>query len=171
MKKFLYTVMLLAGVAMFSACDHEFLGPKDSVGGSAVEALSGEWYVSVDLIDEDGNVVYEDPYGMGRILIMTYNTADNKSDELVVSDNGNFWEFAVTTNCNLKNKSFSCDAVEAYDGCDVTIWDGKILPGKGHQNNGSVADSIAFNIMFSDDNPDTYYRMSGVRYSGLAEND
>lgn len=171
MKKFLYTVMLLAGVAMFSACDHEFLGPKDSVGGSAVEAMSGEWYVTVDLIDEDGELVAEDPYGLGRFLILTHNTSANKADELVVNDNGNFWDFAVATNCSLKNKTFSCEEVEAYEGCDVTIWDGKILPGMGHQNNGSVADSIVFCIMFSDDDPDMYYRMSGVRYSGLAEND
>ena len=57
----------------------------------------------------------------------------------------------------------------------VTI-DGKILPKAGHQNNGSPADSIIFFVTYKDDPwfPDdgyTKYKVSGIRYSGLAEND
>ncbi|MDO4461734.1 MAG: lipid-binding protein [Bacteroidia bacterium] len=57
----------------------------------------------------------------------------------------------------------------------VNITDGKILPGAGHQNNGSVADSISFYVVFSDDdyigNFYSKLHVAGVRYSGLAEND
>ena len=57
----------------------------------------------------------------------------------------------------------------------VTI-DGKILKGAGRQNNGSPADSIIFFVTYKNDPwyPDdgyTKYKVSGVRYSGLVEND
>jgi hypothetical protein len=57
----------------------------------------------------------------------------------------------------------------------VTI-DGKILPKAGKQNNGSPADSIVFFVVYKGDpwfpgDGYTKYKVSGVRYSGLAEND
>ena len=57
----------------------------------------------------------------------------------------------------------------------VTI-DGKILKGAGRQNNGSPADSIIFFVTYKNDPwyPDdgyTKYKVSGIRYSGLEEND
>ena len=57
----------------------------------------------------------------------------------------------------------------------VTI-EGKILKGAGRQNNGSPADSIVFFVTYKDDpwypgDGYTRYRVSGIRYSGLAEND
>lgn len=58
----------------------------------------------------------------------------------------------------------------------VTITEGKILKGAGRQNNGSPADSIIFYVSYKDDPwyPDdgyAKYRVSGIRYSGLVEND
>ena len=57
----------------------------------------------------------------------------------------------------------------------VTI-DGKILKGAGRQNNGSPADSIVFFVTYKDDpwypgDGYTRYKVSGVRYSGLEENE
>ena len=57
----------------------------------------------------------------------------------------------------------------------VTI-EGKILLGAGRQNNGSPADSIVFFVTYKNDPwyPDdgyTKYKVSGIRYSGRAEND
>ena len=57
----------------------------------------------------------------------------------------------------------------------VTI-DGKILKGAGRQNNGSPADSIIFFVTYKNDPwfpDDGYkkYKVSGIRYSGLEEND
>ncbi len=54
--------------------------------------------------------------------------------------------------------------------------DGKILPGAGKQNNGSRADSIIFYVVYKNDpwvpgDGYTKYKVSGIRYSGLAEND
>lgn len=57
----------------------------------------------------------------------------------------------------------------------VTI-DGKILPKAGRQNNGSPADSIVFFVTYKNDPwyPDdgyAKYKVSGIRYSGLVENE
>lgn len=57
----------------------------------------------------------------------------------------------------------------------VTI-DGKILKGAGRQKNGSPANSIVFFVTYKDDpwypgDGYTRYKVSGIRYSGLEEND
>lgn len=54
--------------------------------------------------------------------------------------------------------------------------EGKILPRGGHQNNGSIADSIVIFVTYKDDpwvptDGYTRYKIHGVRYSGLEEND
>lgn len=179
MKKLLYSAMLLASVSLIASCndDHEFLGPKEEIGGTALQSMAGEWYVSCDQVDEAGNVVYEDIFGVGRFQIATFNTADNNTTELFVTDNGNFWDFQCKAKVDIASLTFSAnDAEDIINGCEVTIKEGKIMPGAGHQNNGSVADSICFMVKFSDDEygPElgyAYHRFSGVRYSGLVEND
>ena len=57
----------------------------------------------------------------------------------------------------------------------VTI-DGKILKGQGRQNNGSPCDSIVMFVTYKNDPwyPDdgyAKYKISGIRYSGLVENE
>lgn len=57
----------------------------------------------------------------------------------------------------------------------VTI-EGKILKNAGRQNNGSPADSIVFFVTYKDDpwypgDGYTRYKVSGIRYSGLEENE
>lgn len=153
---------------------------KEKIGGTATEALAGDWYVTIDAADENGNVVegLEDPFGLGRIHVATFNTAANTADKLYVTDFGDFWGFKVRTNSDVNALTFSTAgavANESYD-CNVTITDGKILPKAGKQNNGSAADSIVFYVSFDDDPyPAAYgyakYKVSGVRYSGLEEND
>ena len=52
----------------FTACE------KEEIGGTAAESLAGEWYVQANMLDDDGSVI-EDPYGLGRFHILTYNTS------------------------------------------------------------------------------------------------
>ena len=173
MKKVLYFATLLFCMALTS-CE------KEEVGATATESMAGEWYVTVDAADANGNVVegLEDPFGLGRIHILTYNTSSNADNVLFVDDLGNFWEFKVRTNCDQKNLTFSTNgavANEAYES-NVTITGGKIIKDGGVQNNGSKADYIEFFVSFDDDPyPDASgyagYKISGVRYSGLEEND
>jgi len=180
MKKVLYFAALLFCTSLVS-CE------KDEAGGTATESMAGEWYVTVDPADANGQVVpgFEDMFGLGRVNMLTYNSAANVASELIVDDIGSFWTFCVKTVANSADQTFASAAPASAndtinnlkgDGIWVTISDGKILPKAGRQNNGSVADSIVFYVSFSDDPyPAAYgyknYKVSGIRYSGLEEND
>lgn len=172
MKKiFLYTALLVAGMFVLPACD------KEEIGGTATEPMAGEWYVKVDAIDAEGNVVYDDPYGNGHFHLDTYNTASNSTTEMWIDDNKNFWEFKNKINVNLTDLTFSAtDAQNEYYDMKVTIKDGKILLGAATTPSGMPADSITFVVTFSDDdNPGKYgfdaYRISGFRYTGFTKDE
>lgn len=172
MKKILFAIM---AVLTLASCE------KDEIGGTATQELAGDWYVTVSAVDDEGNLVYSDDelFGMGKIHMLTFNTSDNVSNKMYVYDEKNFWGFKVQVDCDVKARTFSSNgavANEEGDDIEVTIDGGKVLPKAGHQNNGSVADSIVFYVNFSDDAyPAAYgyskYKVSGVRYSGLTEND
>ena len=177
MKKVLYFATLLLCMGLTS-CE------KEDIGGTATESMAGEWYVTVDAADANGNVVegLEDPFGLGKIHVLTYNASDNNPNVLIVDDLQNFWAFKVKTNCDQNTLSFATSTsennnlVDGYDDINVTITGGKIIKNGGVQNNGSKADYIEFYVSFSDDPyPAAYgyanYKVSGVRYSGLEEND
>ena len=177
MKKVLYFAALLFCVGLTS-CE------KDEIGGTATEATAGDWYVMVDAADASGNVVegFEDLFGLGRLHMITFNTADNNPNEMIVTDLAQFWDFKVKVSCDQQGLTFQTNTsennnmVSGYEDINVSITGGKILPKAGRQNNGSPADSIVFYVSFSDDSyPARYgytnYKVSGVRYSGLEEND
>lgn len=178
MKKVLYFATLLLCAVFTTSCEKEDIGATETVD------MAGEWYVTVDGADANGNVIegFEDLFGLGRIHVLTYNTSANKSNELIVDDLGNFWEFKVKTTCDINGLTFSTNTtadnnlVDDYGDINVTITGGKIIKNGGVQNNGSKADYIEFYVTFSDDPyPAKYgyssYKISGVRYSGLVEND
>lgn len=187
MKKVIYSFMLLASVAVFASCDHEFLGDKDPVGGTATEAAAGEWYVMADGIDADGEVIdgYEDFYG-GRFKVLSFNTAENVSNKMYIQEdaeltyfNNSGYGFQVEVDLDPNTLTFSStDAPNIWGSSNITIKNGKISKGTGVQNNGSKCDEISFEVYF--DVTDEYYcayyghagyKIYGVRYSGLTEND
>ena len=146
---------------------------KDEIGNTATEALAGEWKVTVDAVDEGGNVIAEDFNGIGHILMNTYNTAANTPTEMYVDDIGHFWEYKVRVKSDVNALTFATNGAvpnEAYE-CDVTIDSGKILLGAATAPHGTPADSIVYYISFSDDEPGMRYKVSGYRYSGLAVDD
>ena len=49
MKRIVY---LFVAVLLFASCE------KNEIGSTATESLSGQWYVNVDAVDENGDVVY-----------------------------------------------------------------------------------------------------------------
>lgn len=175
MKKVLYLATLLF-CAVFTSCE------KEKVGNTETMAMAGQWYVTVDAADESGNVVegFEDLFGIGRHLLVTSNTAANSASEMMIDDLGNFWMYRVKVSCDINSLTFATGSqtVENLNGdpIEVTISNGKIVKDGGVQNNGSKADYIEFYVSFSDDPyPAAYgyknYKVSGIRYSGLAEND
>ena len=164
MKKVLYLATMLLCMAITSC-------QKEDIGGTATESLAGQWYVLANMVNDDGSVI-EDPYGLGRFQILTYNTAANNPNEIWIDDSKNFWNFKVKANGDINTLTFSAPNADNQRGDEITvnITNGKILKNGGVQNNGSPADYITMDVEFSDD-PGTIYRLEGVRYSGLEEND
>ncbi len=194
MKKVIYFAALLVGMS-FASCE------KEDVENTATVSMAGQWYVDIDAVDEGGSPIAGGEHYFGwdeeRMLLLTYNTADNKATEMIVDDIGNFdvasyygnqgypnYSLKSKVSINLDNLTFSSSgaqnlsAVNGYNSAlyAITIEDGKILKGAGRQNNGSPADSIVFYVRYANDPwyPDdgyAKYKVSGIRYSGLAEND
>ena len=175
MKKIVYFIAAVCVSVLFASCD------KEEPGGTATENTAGDWYVTADAIDDNGDVVIPD-FNHGRFHVLTYNTAANTPTEMIVEDQGNFWDFKVRVAVDQNARTFFTTTTENnnmvadYEDINVTITDGKILPKAGKQNNGSPADSIVFYVTFSDDTDAATYgytkiKVSGVRYSGLVENE
>ena len=171
MKKVVYLLMFAMSV-MFIACE------KDEIGSTATEDLAGEWYVTVDLVDANNNVLWtgEEFFGLGKFIVNTYNTAKNSPNEMWVDDIENFWAFKVKTSVDGLTFKTNEPADNEYYDCKVNITEGKILPKAATNPHGTKADSIVFYVSFSDDDYPTKfgfdkYRISGYRYTGLASDD
>ena len=170
MKKLVYFAALLL-TTVFASCE------KEEIGGTATQATAGQWYVTVDAADGNGNVVegLEDMFSLGRITMLTFNTAENNPKEMIVSDIGNFWDFKVKVATDQQTLTFQTNTKENNPGLSNSKINA-LMPKAGRQNNGSPADSIVFYVSFSDDDYPAAlgyanYRVSGIRYSGLEEND
>lgn len=201
MKKILFFATLLT--LAFTSCS------KEEIGGTATQSGAGQWYVQIDGVDENDEVIpgYEDYFGAGCTVLLTYNTSDNTSNEMWIDDRGEYnlpdlygqpypnyaiktkvnFDAATLTFTSTESANIAADGIYEYEddngdahelvleAMPVSI-QGKILPGAGHQNNGSPADSIVIFVTYKDDPwfPDdgyARYKISGVRYSGLVEND
>lgn len=166
MKK--YISMLFIALAMtftFASCDDSDVNP----GGTAVKDMAGQWDVTVDAVDDNGNTIYTDPYGLGTITITTYNTSANKDTEMFINDNGNFYNFTFKVDVDYANKTFSATDVP-YDAAgtgNATVTDGKVLMDAAKNLHGMPNDSIDFKIKFSDDQNKMTYHVHGQRYTGF----
>ena len=194
MKKVLYFAALLFCAGMTS-CE------KEEIGGTATESMAGQWYVDIDAVDASGNPIAGGEHYFGydeeRVLLLTYNTSANIASEMIVDDNGAFdlasyygnraypsYAFKCKVKIDQENMTFSSSnaenlaAVNGYNSTlyPVSIEEGKILKGVGKQKNGTLCDSIVFYVRYANDPwypDDGYerYKVSGIRYSGLVEND
>lgn len=172
MKKLFFALAALATLT-FVSCE------KKDVGGTEVQDMSGEWYVHIVAIDENGAPLYggDDPFEFGPFILLTYNDAANKGDKLFIQDTPNydgeyFWEFQVKANCNTGDNTFSVKGGEdLVYGISIDITNGKVLYGAATTPSGQPADSITMDILFQDDeNAGVYYdrlRFTGYRYTGL----
>lgn len=169
MKKYIsFALMTVALCFGFVSCDVE---TNEEPGGTNVEKMAGRWEVQVDAYDNEGNLLYEDPYGLGTILIMTYNTSDNSTTQMWLDDREHFWSFKFKTNVNYQARTFSNEAID-YDAAGsgkAVVANGKILEGAAKNLHGMPNDSIVFDITFDDDKYGFVYRISGQRYTGFNE--
>ena len=169
MKKYISLLMTALLFSFgFTGCDPE---TDEEPGGTNVEKMAGVWDVIVDVVDENGNTGYEDPYGLGTIQVMTYNTAANNDTEMWLDDCNNFWAFKMKVDVNYAGRTFSC-AANYYDAArsgTAVVTNGKVLEGQAVNLHGMPNDSIVFDIKFSDDDYGFIYRISGQRYTGFYE--
>lgn len=169
MKKYIsFAFMAIALSFGFVSCDTE---TNEEPGGTNVQKMAGRWDVQVDIVDESGNLIMADPFRMGTITIMTYNTADNSMNQMWLDDNSEFWAFKMKVDVDYQARTFSCPEKD-YD-ADGTgtavVTGGKILEGAAKNLHGMPNDSIVFNIKFSDDDNNSTFRLSGQRYTGFYE--
>lgn len=171
MKKTIVLIALVLGCLI--ACE------KNPVGSTATKDIAGQWYVTYDGVDADGNVTMADPFGIGHTLLLTYNTAGNYADTLWLDDQGNFWDYKVKIPV-VGGKSFGSPTdtlklIDQSNGILVKIWNGEILPGAATTPSGMPADSIHFELLFSDDTyAGTYWdhlTVGGFRYTGFTNDD
>ena len=159
MKKYISLAFMAVALSFgFASCSVE---TDEKPGGTNVQKMAGRWDVQVDAVDENGNVLYEDPYGIGTITIMTFNTADNNINEMWLDDNGKFWSFKMKVDVNYR--------YDAAGSGTAVVTNGKILENAAKNLHGMPNDSIVFNIKFSDDDNELLYRVSGQRYTGFKE--
>lgn len=164
MKKILTIIALLSALA-FTSCKQE------EVFYSEVVELAGEWKVTVDQVDANGNVIK--PNLVGTINLLTYNTAAN-NNEMWIDDLQKFWSTKIKVNVDLQSSTFTCtNAPDQYllgteNKYTATITDGRINYDGTKSPLGHVVDEIVFTIQFSDA-PGEYYRFQGYRRTGFNE--
>lgn len=157
-------------VLMLTSCYKEIDNWYTETSGT-----DGRWYVVIDAVDEKGEVVIEDYYNKGRIEIYTYNTANNKSDEMWIDDLNHFWEFKIKAKVDQNSLTFSAiDAQNVTYDCKVTVTDGVVKKKFYTTPGGYLADYIEFYVTFDDDtNPEEYgfskYKIYGYKYTGFPE--
>ena len=172
MKKYISMFMVaLVGMFTFVSCDPE---TDEKAGGTAVEKMAGHWVVTVDAVDEDGNVIDENLLGK-KIDLNTYNTAANEADKMWLDDGGKFYNVKMKVNVtDYKNGKFEAIPNTSYNPADDTAGNveflkGQVLYGQGKNLHGAPVDSICYTVKFSDDDNALIYRISGKRYSGFTE--
>ncbi len=171
MKKYISMFLVaLLGMFTFGSCDPE---TDEKAGGTAVEKMAGRWVVTVDAVDEDGNVIDENLLGK-KIDLNTYNTAANDADKMWLDDAA-FYGVKMKVNItDYKNGKFEATPNTCYNPSDdeagnVEFLKGQVLYGQGKNLHGAPVDSICYTVKFSDDDNALIYRISGKRYSGFTE--
>jgi len=174
MKNKIALLLVLLFVVTFTSCTklYEWNKPKGpEVEYSVTWPINGEWWVTLNLDDGDGNL--GDWYGVGTFKLMTYNTSANSADTVWITDGGDAWDFKGKIPCNVESKTFghNTDSIQntSYD-IRMIIKNGKILEDAGKSTSGITTDSIYFEVVFGDDPTTTYY-IWGVRRTGFTEDE
>lgn len=182
MKKYILLIIVAFSFVLFS-CEDD----KTEPGGTAVEKMAGDWWVtyqssveeynylfggegSMPSVDNIENWTWDYVYSDAHSLLFTYNTAANTADSMFISDDGAYWDFKAKVGVNYPKRIFANSASVpnlSYDS-SVEIIGGKILEGAATSPSGMPVDSIVFYIKFSDDSYGfTYTKVSGFRRTGF----
>jgi len=189
MKRILYILSLVGSLAILASCQK-----MTNPGGTATEALAGQWYVTYDLVAADGEVVMED-FNEGRSLCMTYNTSENDKNTIWFDDMENLFGLKCKVGANVEGFQFGSKEYsenEYYDSTDpegypselILVYDGKIVPQGAVTPSNGKADYVEFKIKCGGDGKSTaeyylseyggdgaYYLVKGWRYTGFVNDD
>src|SRR6476469_5164122 len=90
--------LLFAGmlITTMQACRKE---SDDDAGGTATQAMAGEWWVQIKVDNE--------PLLPDYFKILTYNTAENISTKMWMDDLEQLWPFKIKMDVNPMNKTFN----------------------------------------------------------------
>lgn len=152
--KYICTI-IIAG-ALFASCK------KDDVGGTAVQQLSGEWWIQLKINNT--------PVIPNFFKVSTYNTSKNVGSEMWLDFPD--WPFKGKVSVDPVALTFIANKSQSeYGAVTANIVGGKILQNasKGPVSK-AVTDSIYFEGEFSDD-PGTKYQVTGYRRTRYAEDD
>ena len=167
MKKYILMIAALFTLGLASvSCDTMTNEPE---GGNEIGEMAGHWMVTIDVVDENGNIVYEDPYGLGEVEINTYANTNGDTDKMWLYDMS-FYGLQLLVPINLNDRTFAVtDADYDLEGTGQTTLKGKVLPKAGKNIHGLPVDSICFDATFTDDDYGFIWRYSGKRYQGFTE--
>lgn len=181
MKKYISLLSFVAALFVGSCSPYT----DEEPGGVAIQDLCGTWTVSVDAsvgeftgkkklgvmgkTELDAVDDWADLYGLGKVDLRTYNTANNDKDSLWFDDEG-FWGEKFKIGCNYGNLTFDGDSVESVSGsgCVAVIRYGQVLKGAATTPRGVKADSIIAYVFYNDDQYGLTYKISGYRYTGYS---
>ena len=140
MKKVLYFALFLC--IGLTSCE------KEEIGGTATENMAGQWYCTVDAVDDAGNPItqtldgYDNPgedyFGVGRTIILTYNTSANAANEMWIDNMGignfaydyrNYWQrygfyptYTIKSKVTINQDALTSSSVEAENIGDGYQW-------------------------------------------------
>lgn len=160
-KLFKYGSILCIMAILSVACTKE---RDNDAGGTATEALAGEWWVQIK--------VNNTPVVADYFKILTYNTAENVGTKMWLDDQEHIWPFKFKIDVDPAGKTFSAaSATSTYTNITIKLANGKILDKvtKGPASQ-AVTDSIYFEAEFSDD-PGTTYQFAGYKRTRWPEDD
>lgn len=153
-------ILILFVLTAFTACDET--GDTDP-GGTSVEKLAGDWYIT--LTDSDGEVIVE------NALHSTYNTAAN-NNTMWIDDHENGYYIKAKVEVNTKEMTFSVvDSENILDSGTVTITDGKIEKDAATSKGGHKVDKISFRVHYSYDDEGYDILYEGHRRTGFFEDE
>lgn len=162
-------LLLLLLILPFSACHKEEVSDIDD--NTSIGYLAGTWDVTLDAIDADGNLIWNDAefYQLGQVQIRTYSAGQQVKDSLWLEDvDGAIWNFRVKIGCDIDSGTLSLeDGENRTRQTGVHIEQGRIIKDAARLADGTTTDSIYLYILFSDDNEASLYydfmRISGHR--------
>jgi len=164
MKIFFKYTLLVLFITILSSCSEDDGYEDLNLPTSPAAEVSGDWFVQTFV---GGSLALD------FVRITTSNTAADSASEINIFDHQNIWWFNFKTPVDINALTFSgSDLFSDVNGYQITVnvSNGTIVKNGTTSTSGRTADSISFDIEFSDD-PGTIYQLTGYRRTGFLEDE